>query len=65
MAGNNFIKCRFCAWRTHKWGHGSNTGKAFARLADHIGQAHPDEDDKLMAFRIESATELELGAEME
>lgn len=65
MANNNFIKCRFCTWKTHKWGHGSTTGKAFARLANHIGREHPDEGDKLMVFRIESAAEIELGVEME
>lgn len=59
-AERNFIKCRFCNWTTRKCGHGSNTGKAFARLSNHIGRCHPDEDDKLMAFRIESAAELEL-----
>jgi len=65
VTSDNFIKCRFCAWTTRKWGHGSNTSKAFARLANHIGQSHPDEDDNLMAFRLESATEMELSAEME
>ena len=64
MADANFIKCRFCAWTTHKWGHGSNTSKAFARLASHIGRCHPDEDDKLSALRIEGAEELGLSAEM-
>jgi hypothetical protein len=43
----NLIKCRFCKWQTHKWGRGSNPAKAFARLRNHIEDAHPAEDDRL------------------
>lgn len=38
----NFIKCRFCEWKTHKWGRGSNPAKAFARLAAHLEDEHED-----------------------
>jgi hypothetical protein len=38
-------------------GHGFDPHEAFARLAGHIEVDHPDEDDKLMAFRIESELE--------
>lgn len=59
MTVDNFIKCRFCAWTTHKWGIGSNTGKAFARLAKHIGEDHPAEDEKLSALRADDDLELD------
>lgn len=57
---SNIIKCRFCGWKTRKWGDGSTTAKAFARLATHIGDSHPAEDDKLSVLRVESPEELEL-----
>jgi hypothetical protein len=57
MPAPNYIRCRFCDWTTRKWGMGSTPHKAFARLAGHIEVDHPDEDDKLMAFRIESELE--------
>jgi len=57
MTTPRYIRCRFCAWTTRKFGHGSNPTKAFARLSGHIEGAHPEEDDKLMAFLVESELE--------
>ena len=44
----NYIKCRFCAWTTRKWGRKSNPTKACARLAGHIEDAHPHEGERFM-----------------
>lgn len=48
MSADNFIKCRFCGWTTRKWGRKSNPAKAFARLAAHIEDAHPDEVGRII-----------------
>jgi phage gpG-like protein len=37
---DNFIKCRLCDWTTRRWGRGSNPGKAFRRLAEHMTEEH-------------------------
>lgn len=56
---SNFIKCRYCNWKTAKWGYGSTPQKAFNRLSAHIECDHPAIDDQFWHFR-EQAEEHEL-----
>lgn len=42
-AGGNFIKCRFCGWKTAKYRGKSGPAQAFARLAAHLEDEHESE----------------------
>lgn len=46
-AALNFIKCRFCEWKTRKWGRGSTPAKAFARLRDHLVEEHGGQHEEI------------------
>lgn len=48
MDSGNTIKCRFCTWRTHKYGNKTTPEKAFARLFRHVEAEHTDEADKFL-----------------
>lgn len=56
---SNLIKCRFCNWTTHKWGHGSHPEVAFRRLAGHIEVEHPAEDEMLDMQKGEHAESID------
>ena len=47
MMKQNFIRCKFCKWKTNKWDGTSDPSKAFARLRRHIDSEHWQEGHKL------------------
>jgi len=59
MSKSNFIRCRFCGWKTVKFSKTSTPNKAFARLRVHIDREHFDESE-----RIENAANA-FGADVE
>lgn len=59
MTQNNYIKCKFCEWKTNKWGKNSNPNKAFKRLRNHLTDYHCDKLDDNMLDTIEANLDME------
>lgn len=56
----NYIKCKFCEWKTNKWGKGSNPHKAFKRLRAHLIDYHDDKIDNEMLDVMEENANMEV-----
>lgn len=59
MPKTNYIQCKFCEWKTSKWGNGSNPHKAFKRLRGHIVDHHFDEVSEEMLDMMEANLDME------
>ena len=55
----NFIQCKYCEWKTNKWGKGSNPHKAFGRLRLHLFDYHQDKIDDTMLDLMEENSDME------
>ena len=55
----NYIKCRYCEWKTAKWGKQSNPHKAFKRLRHHLVDYHLDLFNEEMLDMLEANEEME------
>jgi hypothetical protein len=52
----NYIRCKFCEWKTPKWrGPKNGPSKAFARLRAHIKLEHNDKLDDILQGHEEFA----------
>lgn len=59
MKAPNYIKCKYCEWKTNKWGKSSNPHKAFKRLRHHLVDYHLDKVDDDMLDMMEENVDME------
>jgi len=51
----NFIKCRFCEWKTARWGKGTNPTTAFRKLYAHLIECHIDQAETIFGEDLDPA----------